>query len=708
MKRRQLLVNLFKACNDGKSAAKLHSLLLKTGFSDDSFFTTKLTSIYAKFTSIEEAQKLFDEMPRRTVYLWNSILRAYSKQKQWNKAWVLFKNMISNEKGDKNEPDNFTLSIVLKACAGLQLLQQGEILHGFLRQNEKVGLDLFVGSALIEFYSKCGQMGDALKVFEEFEKPDVVLCTSMVSGYEQNGCFEKAVAFFSRMVTEESVEPDRVTLVSLVSACAKLMNLKLGRSVHGFVIRRGFEKNLSLVNALLHLYAKTGVVEVAENLFRRMVGKDVVSWSSMIGCYSHNGAAVEALRVFNEMINQGFQPNTVTVVSALQACAVACDLDNGQKIHELATKRGFDLEVSVSTALIDMYMKCLSPNEAVNVFRKMPRKDVVSWAALLSGYAQTGMADKSIRVFRDMLSSGILPDAVSMVKILASSSELGILHQAVCLHGYITRSGFDSNPFVGASLIELYSKCGSLDYAIKVFKGIIDKDVVLWSAMIAGYGIHGKGRESLKLFELMVKSSAARPNNVTFLSILSACSHAGLVLEGIEIFSMMVNDYGLGPTSEHYGIVVDLLGRTGELDRAMDIINRMPVPVEPHVWGTLLAACRIHHNVEIGELAAKNLLCLDSNHAGYYILLSNIYAVDGKWGNVAKIRTLIKEKELKKMFAQSMVEIRNEVHSFVADDKFHPECERIYELLGKLDLTMRLQLENIYGISEALLNFKIT
>ncbi|XP_021297663.1 putative pentatricopeptide repeat-containing protein At3g01580 [Herrania umbratica] len=708
MKRRQLLVNLFKACNDGKSAAKLHSLLLKTGFSHDSFFTTKLASVYSKFISIEEAQKLFDEMPQRNVYLWNSILRAYSKQKQWKKAWVLFKNMISNEKGDKNEPDNFTLSIVLKACAGLRLLQQGEILHGFLRQNEKVGLDLFVGSALIEFYSKCGQMGDALKVFEEFEKPDVVLWTSMVSGYEQNGCFEKAVAFFSRMVAEEGVEPDRVTLVSLVSACAKLMNLKLGRSVHGFVIRRGLENNLSLVNALLNLYAKTGVVEVAENLFRRMVGKDVVSWSSMIGCYSHNGAAVEALRLFNEMINQGFQPNAVTVVSALQACAVACDLDNGQKIHELATNRGFDLEVSVSTTLIDMYMKCLSPNEAVNVFRKMPRKDVVSWAALLSGYAQTGMADKSIGVFRDMLSSGILPDAVSMVKILASSSELGILHQAVCLHGYITRSGFDSNPFVGASLIELYSKCGSLDYAIKVFKGIIDKDVVLWSAMIAGYGIHGKGRESLKLFEQMVKSSAARPNNVTFLSILSACSHAGLVLEGIEIFSMMVNDYGLGPTSEHYGIVVDLLGRTGELDRAMDIINRMPVPVEPHVWGALLAACRIHHNVEIGELAAKNLLCLDSNHAGYYILLSNIYAVDGKWGNVATIRTLIKEKGLKKMFAQSMVEIKNEVHSFVADDKFHPESERIYELLGKLELTMRLQLENIYGLSEALLNFKMT
>ncbi|XVE83845.1 hypothetical protein DITRI_Ditri16bG0120400 [Diplodiscus trichospermus] len=701
MKRRELLINLCKACNDGKSAAKFHSQLLKTGYSHDSFLTTKLTSYYANYSSVEEAQKLFDEMSQRTVYLWNSILRAYSKQKQWRKTWLLFKNMISDENGEKNEPDSFTLSIVLKACAGLHLLKQGKILHAFLWKNEKIGLDLFLGSALIEFYSKCGRIDDAFKVFKQFEKPDVVLWTSMVSGYEQNGCFEKAVAFFSIMVVDEGVHPDGITLVSLVSACAKSMSLKLGKSVHGFVVRRGFENELSLVNSLLNLYAKTGHVKVAENLFRRIEGKDVVSWSSMIACYCHNGAAVEALCLFNEMINNGYQPNAVTVVSAVQACAIACDLDEGKRIHELAIDRGFDLEASVSTALIDMYMKCLSPDEAFNVFRKMPEKDVVSWVALLSGYAQNGMAYKSIQIFRDMLSSGIQPDAVSMVKILASSSELGNLCQAVCLHGYVTRSGFDSNSFIGASLVELYSKCGSLDYAIKVFEGITDKDVVLWSAMIAGYGIHGQGGESLKLFEKMVKTSAARPNNVTFLSILSACSHSGLRSEGIEIFNMMVNDYGLDPSSEHYSIVVDLLGRTGELDKAMDIINRMPIPVEAHVWGALLAACRIHHNVEMGELAAKNLLCLDPNHAGYYILLSNMYAVDGKWGIVAQIRTLIKEKRLKKMFAHSMVEVRDEVHSFVADDKLHPECEKIYELLGQLEVIMRSQLENAYRISGA-------
>ncbi|KAE8718232.1 putative pentatricopeptide repeat-containing protein [Hibiscus syriacus] len=606
--------------------------------------------------------------------------------------------MVSDEKGVKDVPDNYTLAIVLKACAELQLLKQGKILHGYLLKHEKIRLDLFVGSALIEFYSKCGEMSDASKVFDEFEKPDVVLWTSVVSGYEQNDCFEKAVAFFSRMVVEEGIDPDRVTLVSLVSACAKLMNLKLGKSVHGFVIRRGFENELSLVNALLNLYAKTGIVKAAEDLFKMIEGKDVVTWSAMIGCYSHNGASVKALELFNEMINKRCQPNTVTVVSALQACAVACDLDEGRRIHELVTERGFDLEVSVSTALIDMYMKCLSPDEAVNVFSRMPWKDVVAWVALLSGYALNGMAYKSIGIFRDMLSSGIQPDAVSMVKILASSSEFGIFRQAVCLHGYVTRNGFDNNAFVGASLIELYSKCGSLDYAIKVFEGIMDKDVVLWSAMISGLGIHGQGKESLKLFNQMVKSSTSKPNHVTFVSILSACSHAGLLSEGIEIFHTMVNNYGLDTGSEHYGIVVDLLGRTGELDKAVDIINRMPIPVEPHVWGALLAACRTHHNVEIGELAAKNLLGLDSNHAGYYILLSNMYAVDGKWGNLAQIRTLIKEKGLKKMTGQSMVEIRNEIHSFVADDKLHPECDKIYELLGQLGVIMRLQLEHVSGI----------
>ncbi|KAK0590312.1 hypothetical protein LWI29_025307 [Acer saccharum] len=589
----------------------------------------------------------------------------------------------------QEKPDNFTVPIVLKACAGLHALKHGKLVHGFVIKNGNLASDVFVGTALVQFYSKRGKMGSALKVFEGFSRPDVFLWTSMVTGYEQNGLPEEAVAFFHQMVMLENVNPDRVTLVSLVSACAQLCSVKFGRCVHGFAIRRGFVSDLSMVNSLLNLYAKARSMKNAVNLFKKMPEKDVVSWSSMVACYAQNGAAVEALSLFNEMIQKRSEPNAVTVVSALQACAASFNLEEGKKIHELSAKKGFDLEISVSTALIDMYMKCLSPDQAVDVFTRMPKKDVVSWVALLSGYALNGMPNKSIEVFRDMLLNEIQPDAVAMVKILASCSELGILQQAFTLHCFVIQKGFDNNIFVGASLIELYSKCGSIENAVKIFEGIVDKDVVIWSAMIAAYGIHGKGGEALKVFDQMVKSSGIKPNNVTFLSVLSACSHAGLVEKGTEIFDMMVGEYKLELTSEHYGIMVDLLGRSGEISKAMDIINSMPIPAGPHVWGALLGACRIHHNIKIGEVAAKNLLNLDPNHAGYYILLSNMYAQGEKWGDVAKLRALIKEKRLKKNFGQSVIEVRSEVHKFVADDRLHQECMHIYKLLREMEVKMR-------------------
>ncbi|XP_028121158.1 putative pentatricopeptide repeat-containing protein At3g01580 [Camellia sinensis] len=654
MNKSQFIANLFEACKDGRSTAQLHSQIIKTGRTCNTFFATKLNILYSKYTPLHTARKLFDETPHPNVHLWNSILRSYCREKQYGQTLLLFCQMLSAEK-----PDNLTLPIVVRACARLRALKFGKMIHGFVKKSDNFGLDMFIGSALVELYSKCGLMDDALRVFEEYFVPDVVLWTAMVSGYEQNGDPEKALEFFIRMVTVEGVSPDPVTLVSVVSACAQLLNLKVGLSVHGFMIRMGIDAGLSLGNALLNLYAKTGAVITAFSLFRTMKQKDVISWSTMIACYAHNGAATQALDIFDEMVDKRFEPNTVTVINALQACEASCNLEKGKKIHELAALKGFEFDVSVSTALIDMYMKCSSPDGAFDLFKRMPKKDVVSWVALFSGFVHNGMAYKAMGVFCQMLSSEIQPDSIAMVKILTACSELGILQQAFCLHGLVVKGGFSHNAFVVASLIELYSKCGSLDNAVEVFESVNCRDIVIWSSMIAGYGIHGWGEEALKLLDRMVRNSPVRPNDVTFLSILSACSHAGLVNEGIKLFDMMVNEYQLTPDSTHYGILVDLLGRSGELDKAMSIIDQMPVQAGANVWGALLGACRIHQNIDVGELAASNLLRLDPNHAGYYILLSNIYAVDGKWANAKDLRTLIYGKKLKKMIGQSVVEVRN-------------------------------------------------
>ncbi|PIM97070.1 hypothetical protein CDL12_30467, partial [Handroanthus impetiginosus] len=361
---------------------------------------------------------------------------------------------------------------------------------------------------------------------------------------------------------------------------------------------------------------------------------------------------------------RGVEPNVVVLVSALQACEAIRNLENGKRIHELVIRKGLDSDILVSTALIDMYMNCGCPDEAIEVFESILEKDCICFSSLLHGCVQNGRTSKSIGVFCDMLANGFQPDVFDVVNILTSCSELGVLQQTSCIHGIVIRNGMRDNSFISASLMESYAKCGSLNDAIEVFRQIKDRDVVIWSSMFAAYGIHGKGEKALEF-------------------------HAGLVKEGIWIFDVMVKDYQITPNAKHYGIVVDLLGRIGELDKAKEFISRMPQPIEANIWGALLGSCRIYENTEIGEIAAKELQQLDPLSTGHYVLLSNMYAVDEKWINVAEVRNLVKEKKLKKVLGQSVVEIRDEVCTFIANDRSHQDWEKIHELLTILEGKMK-------------------
>lgn len=684
---RELLVNLFRLCSNITSVTQLHSLTIKSGFIQDTFIAAKLSNCYAKHATLESARKVFDETSQRTVYIWNSIMKCYCRERLFVKCLQLFRNMIPLGK-----PDQATISITLNACSGLRELSYGRMIHGFVKKKFEMDSDLFVGSALIDMYSKGGLIGEALRVFEEYQKPDIVMWTHIVTGYQQNGESELAFGFFSLMLMEGCVSPDSITLVSVLSATAQLAIVMAGSCVHGFVIKNGFENSQSVCNALLNFYSKSGLVNAADTLFMKMKEKDVISWATMISCYAHNGTADEAINLFNEMISKRAEPNSVSVISALQACEATCNLGQGKKIHEIATRKGLELDVFVSTALIDMYMICSSPGEAIKLFEKIPKKDAVSWMTLLSGCVQNGLAYKSIELFVNMLSNEIQPDVNIMVKILTSCSELGVLQQLICVHSYVIKSGFEDNNFIGASLIECYSKCASLHNATKVFKAIKDKDAVIWSSMIAGYGIHGQGKEALELFNYMVKISKLKPTNVTFLSVLTACSHAGLVKEGIKMFNAMLNEYQITPEANHYAVMVDLFGRKGELNKAMDVINHINVSVGPQIWGTLLGACRIHHNTKLGEIVATNLFQSDSSYSsdvGNFILLSNMHAANKDWDNVEKLRTIIKRNNMTKVNGQSAIEVKSELHSFTANDRFHPETETIHGLLTSLEVIMK-------------------
>ncbi|MCL7029309.1 hypothetical protein MKW94_030490 [Papaver nudicaule] len=689
MKSREFINNLFEACKNERSVYQLHCLTLKTGLVTNSLYVTKLNTLYVKHSTLQNARKLFDETPQPTVYLWNSLLRSYCREKQWKETIRLFNRMLSQSISTSDKPDKFTVPIAIKACAGLSDLKTGKVIHGLVKKSDEMKADMFVGSALVELYAKCGEMEDSLRVFEEFPEPDVVLWTSMVTAYQKNGNAKEALSFLSQMVMNEGLIPDRVTLVSVISSCTQLGSLLAGKSVHGLTIRMGFDNDLSVANSLLNLYAKTGSTRNARNLFAKMSEKDVISWSSMILCYVQNEEPDAALNLFDEMVKKKYEPNSVTLVSVLQACAAAINVNVGRRIHELTKQNWIELDLSVSTSLLDMYMKCSCLNDAIDIFKRMPYKDVVCWSALISGYAQNGLAHESLGIFRNMLSDGTRPDTVTMVKVLTACAELGILHQALCLHGYLVSSGFDEKVFVGAALIDLYSKCGSLDNSIRVFDFLSEKDVVVWSSMIAGYGMNGFGREAVRMFNRMTEGPGIIPNPITFLSVLSACSHTGLVEEGIKIFDEMVHKYKIEPNSEHQSVMVDLLGRTGKLNKAMEFIEKMKVKCEPHVWGALLGACRIHQNVEMAERVAKKLLRQDQNHAGYYVLLSNIYAVDEKWDSVARIRNLVKEKGLTRIPGQSWVQVKGKVYTFTAADSSRLESECVYQLLREIEVKMK-------------------
>ncbi|KAI4375345.1 hypothetical protein MLD38_013228 [Melastoma candidum] len=655
MLRKEVLIRLIQCCENAKSVSQLHAHLLKSSLLHDDRYVARLCRGYGECVSLDDARKLFDEIPDRNARLWNTLLKGYCYENRHEEALRLFGQMVC---GGEEKPDGFTIPKALKACAELRLWDYGRMIHGFVRRNEGFEGNQFVGSGLVEFYMKTGDSCSARNVFRDFHDPDVVMWTCMITGYVQNGRPDEALGIFAEMISVQGLVPDRATFVSVASACSQLFDLKLGRSVHGYAVRKGYDNSLSLMNSLLNLYAKAGFLRNGLNLFRTMPARDVISWSSIIACCAQYGHPDEALSLYNEMVQRGFDPNVVTVISALQACAAGGYLEQGKTIHELVWRKFSDQNVSVSTALIDMYMKNKSPKEAMDVFQRIPDKDVVAWVALLTGFTDNKMASESLGIFCEMLASGIQPDAVAMVKILVACSELGVLKQATCLHGFLIRSGFLSNPYVGASLIELYSKCGNLDFSSKVFHEVCKKDVVVWSSMIAGYGMHGLGREAHDTFQQMILDPSVKPNDVTFLSVLSACSHSGLIDEGLKVFQLM-HQYRLRPDSKHYAVVVDLLGRMGDLGRALAVIQgiQTETPLGSDVWAALLGASRVHDNIEVGEFAAENLLHQNQDHAGYYILLSNIYAAYGRWEDMANLRSTIKLRKLNKMTGQSLVEV---------------------------------------------------
>ncbi|KAL6013483.1 hypothetical protein ACLOJK_003981 [Asimina triloba] len=645
---------LLSFCRTISSLKRIHAQLILHGLTHSLLCQTKLVSLYGFFGCVGQARSVFDHIPHPDHYSWKVMIRWYFLNDSYLELVEFYKFMKQSVK----HHDNVISSIMLKACSELRASDEGMSLHG---QIVKLGSpDSFVLTGLIDMYAKCGMVGASRRIFDEITDRNVVSWTSMIVGYVQNDYAKDGLALFNQMRLAET-EPNQFTLASLLTACSKMDALHQGMWVHGYMIKKGVELNSFVVTALLDMYVKCGMVGDARMILDELTSIDLIPWTAMIVGYTQRNYPLEALHLFADK-RACMVPNSVTLGSVLSACAQLGSLNLGRSVHMLGIKLGSEEDATIKNALVDMYAKCGMLGDASDIFQRILHRDVITWNAMISGYSQNGLSYEALSLFHQMRLHGFLPDTVTVVSSLSACASLGALQVGSSFHAFAEKKGFLSNVYVGTALINLYAKCGDGLSARSVFDGMPEKNTVAWSAMMGGYGLQGESNDSLALFSDMLKEDLM-PNDIIFTSILSACSHTGMVGEGLKHFEAMSQEYRIIPSMKHYACMVDLLARAGRLEDALDFIERMPVPADASVWGSFLHGCRLHTRLELGELAIKRMLELQPDSGGYYVLISNLYASDGRWNEASKLRGLMVERGLNKLPGCSFVEMDNSQNS---------------------------------------------
>ncbi|KAK9912434.1 hypothetical protein M0R45_036299 [Rubus argutus] len=668
---------LLELCISMRELHQIFPHIIKNGLYNEHLFQTKLVSLFCKYGSPIEAARVFDSVGDKLDVFYHTLLKGYAKNSSLGDAISFFCRM----KHDAVAPVVYNFTYLLKACGDNADLRRGREIHGSLITNG-FATNLFAMTGVVNLYAKCRQIDDAYKMFDRMPERDLVSWNTIVAAYAQNGLAKRALELVIRM-QEEGQRPDSITLVTVLPAVADFGSLLIGKSIHAYVIRASFDSLVNISTALLDMYSKCGSVGTARSIFNKMNHKTVVSWNSMIGAYAQNEDPEEAMVIFQKMLDEGIEPTNVTIMEALHACADLGDLEQGKFVHKLLDQLNLGYDVSVVNSLISMYSKCKRVDIAAKLFRVLKGKTVVSWNAMILGFAQNGRVSEALSHFCEMQSQNIKPDSFTMVSVIPALAELSVTRQAKWIHGLVVRKCFDKNVFVMTALVDMYAKCGAVHTARKLFDMMDDRHVTTWNSMIDGYGTNGLGKAAVELFNEM-KKGIIKPNDITFLCVISACSHSGLVEDGRRYFASMKEDYGLEPAMDHYGAMVDLLGRAGQLNEAWDFIQKMPMEPGITVFGAMLGACRIHKNVELGEKAADKIFELNPVEGGYHVLLANIYSTASLWDKVAKVRTTMERKGLKKTPGCSLVDLRNQIHTFYSGSTSHPQSKRIYTYLETL------------------------
>ncbi|XP_010066302.2 pentatricopeptide repeat-containing protein At4g35130, chloroplastic [Eucalyptus grandis] len=653
----------------------------------DHFALNRALSAFVDSGSLENAVHLFENMPRSDAYSWNVLIRGFVNNGLVREAIELYRRM--GREGIR--ADNYTYPFVVKACGGLLALMEGEKVHAKLF---KVGLDLdlYVGNSLISMYAENGRADLAEKVFREMGARDVVSWNSMISGFLSVGDGWSSFALLREMQVY-GMRPDRYSLISALGAASLESYLQSGKEIHCWAIRSGLESDLMVETSLVDMYCKCGKVDYAERLFDSASKENIVIWNAMIDGYASNALPSESLACVKCMQDDcNLNPDSITMINLLPACAQLGSLQVGKSVHGHSVRKGFFPNMVLETALINMYGASGGLKEAKYLFGKMAEKSLISWNAIIAAHVQNRQNEAALGLFQKLWCEPLEPDAITIASVLPAFAEVALLREGRLIHAYALKLGLGSNIYISNSIIYMYAKCGDLGTAQQIFDKTLIKDVVSWNVIIMAYAIHGCGGKSIALFKEM-KKYGVEPNASTFFSLLMSCSISGLVDEGWGYFNQMRRSYNIDPGIEHYGCVLDLIGRTGNLDHAREFVAQMPLVPNARIWGSLLTASRKHGNIEMAEYAAKHILSLEHDNTGCCILLSNMYAEAGRWEDFEGIKSIMKKEGIKKTVGYSMMESRGKIYSFTNYDKC---CQHASMIYGVLDIVSKWVGVNIH------------
>jgi pentatricopeptide repeat protein len=658
-----ILSSVLHACvqlKDIRSALQVHNIAIKSGFSTNRFVGTALINFYVKFGTMDDVIDIFNEMPVRNSATWTAVITGYTRTGNSDLALKLF-SLMGNE---SLKLDKFILASAASACTALNFLKGGSQIHGYLYRTG-ISMDISMENALIDLYSKCRKLESAQKLFDTMLMKNLVSWTTLIAGYMQNSSNFMAMSLFSEM-SRSGLHPDSFASTTILHCCGSLMALTQGKQVHCYTIKANLDSDDYVKNSLIDMYCKCSSLTDAQLVFDYSTKDDTISYNAMIEGYSAHKKIMEVVCLFNSMRYKSVTLSILTFVGVLGVSLELLSINLSKQVHSLVVKTGILLNLSIVSALIDVYSKCFFTRDARSVFDLVVRPDLVVVNAMILGYTQNSQYKEALKLFPNLHANGPTPDELTFAAIITSASNLASLFDGLQLHNLVIKFGMTLDPHISSALIDLYGKCGCAKEACLLFNSTLTHDVVCWNSIISALAQNGKAEESLRVFNLM-NEEGIHPNYVTFVGVLTACAHAGLVELGLHHLKSMKETCNIEPGLEHHSSIVSLLGRLGRLNEAKLFIEQLPVEQAPVLWGSLLSACRVFGNIEIGEYVADKILMMDPTDSGVYTLLSNIYASKGMWDDVARVRIFLNLQGQNKEPGYSIIQVMKKIPVFDSD-----------------------------------------